>query len=87
MFGNNSNKSKLIQDEIKKRFNSGNACFHSFQNLLSSRLCLETSKLEYTELTLTLREEHSVKVFENRVLGRIFGLKRDEVTGWVKLHN
>jgi hypothetical protein len=26
-------------------------------------------------------------VFENRVLRRIFGLKRDEVTGWRKLHN
>jgi hypothetical protein len=28
-----------------------------------------------------LREEHGVRVFENRVLGRIFGPKRDEVTG------
>jgi hypothetical protein len=28
----------LIQEEIKRRFNSGNACYHSFQNLLSSRL-------------------------------------------------
>jgi hypothetical protein len=36
--------------------------------------------------SLTLREEH--RVFENRVLRRIFGLKRDEVTGeWRKLHN
>jgi hypothetical protein len=38
--------------------------------------------------SLTLREEHRLKVFENRVLRRIFGLKRDEVTGeWIKLHN
>jgi hypothetical protein len=37
---------------------------------------------------LTLREEHRLRVVENRVLRRIFGLKRDEVTGdWVKLHN
>jgi hypothetical protein len=51
---------------------------------------------------LTLREEHrlrvfenrvlrrifGLRVFENRVLRRIFGLKRDEVTGeWRKLHN
>jgi hypothetical protein len=37
---------------------------------------------------LTLREEHRLRVFENRVLRRIFGLKRDEVTGWWrKLHN
>jgi PAS domain-containing protein len=36
----------------------------------------------------TLREEHILRVFENRVLRRIFGLKRDEVTGdWRKLHN
>jgi hypothetical protein len=31
--------------------------------------------------SLTLREEHRPRVFENRVLRRIFGLKRDEVTG------
>jgi hypothetical protein len=38
--------------------------------------------------SLTLREEHRLKVFENRVLGRIFGPKRDEVTAeWRKLHN
>jgi hypothetical protein len=38
--------------------------------------------------SLTLREEHRLKVFENRVLRRIFGLKRDEVTGgWRRLHN
>jgi hypothetical protein len=38
--------------------------------------------------SLTLREEHSLRVFENRVLRRIFGLKRDEVTGgWRKPHN
>jgi hypothetical protein len=30
---------------------------------------------------LTLREEHRLKVFENRVLRRILGSKRDEVTG------
>jgi hypothetical protein len=36
----------------------------------------------------TLREEHRLRVFENRVLRIIFGSKRDEVTGeWRKLHN
>ena len=35
-----------------------------------------------------MREEHRLKVFENRVLRRIFGPKRDEVAGeWRKLHN
>jgi hypothetical protein len=39
-------------------------------------------------LSLTLRKEHKLRVFENRVLRRIFGPKMDEVTGeWRKLHN
>jgi hypothetical protein len=38
--------------------------------------------------SLTLREERRLRVFENRVLKRVFGPKRDEVTGeWRKLHN
>jgi hypothetical protein len=38
--------------------------------------------------SLTLREEHRLRVFENRVLRRIFGPNRDDVTGdWRKLHN
>jgi hypothetical protein len=38
--------------------------------------------------SLTLREEHRLRVFENRVMRRIFGPRRDEVTGkWTKLHN
>jgi hypothetical protein len=38
--------------------------------------------------SLTLREEHRLRVFENRVLRKVFGSKRDEVTGeWRKLHN
>jgi hypothetical protein len=38
--------------------------------------------------SLMLREEHRLRVFENRVLTRIFGPKRDDVTGgWRKLHN
>jgi hypothetical protein len=48
--------------------------------------------LVYTRLILpwplTLREEHRLRVFEKRVLRRIFGPKRDEVTReWRKLHN
>jgi hypothetical protein len=39
-------------------------------------------------LVSTLREEHRLRVFENRVLRRIFGPKRDEVTGeWRELYN
>ena len=37
---------------------------------------------------LTLQEERKLRVFDNRVLRRIFGLKRDEITGeWSRLHN
>jgi hypothetical protein len=42
----------------------------------------------YGSWSLTLREEHRLRVFENRVLRRIFGSKRVEVTGeWRRLHN
>jgi hypothetical protein len=38
--------------------------------------------------SLTLREEHTPRLFENRMLRRIFGPKRDEVTvGWKELHH
>ena len=38
--------------------------------------------------SLTFREERRLRVFENRVLRRVFGAERDEVTGeWRKLHN
>jgi hypothetical protein len=37
---------------------------------------------------LTLREEHRLRLFENRALRRIFGPKRDKVArGWIKVHN
>jgi hypothetical protein len=71
------------------------------QNLLSSRLLSKNIKIRiYKSIilpvvlygcetwSLTLREEHRLRVFKNRVLRRIFGPKRDEVTGeWRKLHN
>jgi hypothetical protein len=93
-------KQNLIQEEIKRRLNSGNACYHSVQNLLSSRLLSKNVKIRiYKTIILpvvlcecetwspTLREEHRLRVFENRVLRRIFGPKRDEVTGeWRKQH-
>jgi hypothetical protein len=44
--------------------------------------------IHFQSWSLKLREEHRLKVFENRVLRRIFGPKRDEVTGgWRTLHN
>ena len=71
------------------------------QNLLSSSLLSINLKIRiYRAIilpvvvygcetwSLKLREERSLRVFENRVLKRIFGSKMDEVTGeWRKLHN
>jgi hypothetical protein len=84
----------FIQEEIKRMLNSGNACYHSVQNLLSSRLLSKNMKIRIYKTIilpvvlygcetwfLTLREEHRLRVFETRVLRRIFGPKRDEVTG------
>jgi hypothetical protein len=42
----------------------------------------------YETWSLKLKEEQTLRVFENRVLRRIFGPKKDEVTGeWRRLHN
>ena len=57
------------------------------QNLLSSRLSSKNLKFKINR-SLTLREERKLRVFENMVLRRIFGPRRDEVTGvWRRLHN
>jgi hypothetical protein len=80
----------LIQEGIKSRLNSGNGCHHSVLNLLSYLLSKNIKVRIYKTIILhvVLREEHKLKVFENRVLWRIFGLKKDEVMGGCrKLHN
>jgi hypothetical protein len=75
----------LIQEEIKRRLNSGNACYHSVQNLLSSSLLTKNVKVRIYNI---LREEHKLRVSKNSVLKKIFGPKWVEVTGrWRKLHN
>ena len=79
---------------------SGNACYHSLQNLLSFSLLAENIKIKIFRTiilpvlygcetwSLTLSEEHRLRVFENMVLRRIFGPKKDEVTReWRKLPN
>ena len=90
-----------IQEEIQSRLKSGNACYHSVQNLLSSSLLFKNLKIKMCRTIilpivlfgcetwlLTLREKRRLRVFENRALGRIFGPKRDEVTReWRKLHD
>jgi len=90
-----------IQEEIKSRLKLRNACYYSVQNLLSSRLLSKNLKIKiYRTIillvvlcgcetwSLTLREEHRLRMFENRVLRKVFGPKRDEETGeWRKLHS
>jgi hypothetical protein len=89
-----------IHNEINSRLNSGNACYYSVQNLLSSRLISKNLKIKIYKTvilpvvlygcetwSLTSGEEHRLKVFENRVLRRIYGPKREEDGSWRKLHN
>jgi hypothetical protein len=89
-----------IHDEIKSRLNSGYTCYYSVQNLLTSRLISKNLKIKIYKTvilpvvlygcetwSLTLGEEHRLRVFEKRVLRRIFGPKRVEDGSWRKLHN
>jgi hypothetical protein len=100
IFGSNPNDRNSIHEEIKSRLKSGNTCYHSVQNLLSSWLLSKNTKIRVYRTvvlpvlcgcetwSLTLREEQRLRVFENRGLRRIFGPKRDEVTGeWRRLRN
>jgi len=94
--GTNLTNQNSIVEEIKSRLRSGNACYHSVQNLLSSSLLSKNLKIKiYRTIilsvvlygcetwSLTLREERKPRVFE-----RIFGPRKDEVTGeWRRLHN
>ena len=90
-----------IKEEIKSRFMSRNACCHLVQNLLYISLLCKHLKIKIFRniilpvflcgcetWSLTLKEECRLWVFENWKLRRIFGSKRDDVTGgWRKLHN
>jgi hypothetical protein len=89
--GMTATNQNLIHEKIKRRLNSGNACYHSVQNLLSSHLLSENIKIvihktiilpvvlhECETWTLTLSEEYILRVSNDRVLRRS-GLKRDEM--------
>jgi hypothetical protein len=69
-------------------------CYHSVQNLLSSRLISKNLRIKIYKLiilpvilygceiwSLTLKEEHVLRVSENKALRRIFGHKKEEVAG------
>ena len=90
-----------MREEIKRRINMGNACYYSLEKILSSRLLSKKLKVNTHKTvmlpvvlydcetwSLTLREEHGLRVFENKVLRKIFGTKKYEITGeWRKIHN
>ena len=79
-----------IREEIKRRIKMGNACYYSLDIMLPSRLLSKKLKVNtYKTIilpvvlygcetwSLTLREEHMLRVFENKVMRQIFGAKRD----------
>jgi hypothetical protein len=83
-----------IQEEIKSRLKSGNACYHLVQNLLSASLKSKNTKIKIHRniifpvvlygcetWLITMEEEHRLRVFKNRVLRRIFRPKRDKEQG------
>jgi hypothetical protein len=91
---NNFNNQNSIQEEIKIRLNSRDACHHSVKKVLSSSLLSKNIKIKiYRTIilsvilygceiwSLTLSEKRRLRVFENRVLRRTFRPKRDEVRG------
>jgi len=86
--GTNLTNQNYIQEEIKNRLKSGNVCYYSVQNLLSSSLLSKNIKIKiYRTIilpvvlygcetwSLTLGEELRLRLFENRVLRRILGLR------------
>ncbi|KAJ4450773.1 hypothetical protein ANN_02203 [Periplaneta americana] len=86
--------SSLERTKVKYRINSDSGVEKN--SLLSKNLKVRIYKTVILPVvlygcetwTLTLREEHRLRVFENKVLRKIFGAKRDEVTGeWRKIHN
>ena len=99
--GTTTTDQNSTQEEIKSRLKSGNARYHSGQNLLSFSLPSKNTKIMIYRTRIlpvvlngceiwsfTLREERRMRVFQNRVLRRIFGPKSDKVRRKCrKLHN
>jgi hypothetical protein len=77
----------LIQEEIQRSLNSGNACYHSVQNFSSYRLIVKIRKYKTIILpvvlygremfSLTLREKYRLRVSGNSVLRKILGKQSD----------
>ena len=92
--GTSLRNQNCIEEEIRSRLRSGNACYHSVHNLISPSFLSKNTKIkmyrtiilpvvwyECETWSVTLREECRLWVLEKRVLRRIFRPKRGEVTG------
>jgi sorting nexin-29 len=99
-FGTTLTNQNDVHDEIKCKLNLGNTFYYSVQNLLSSRLISKNLKIKiYKNVILPFvlygcetwsfisEEEYRLRVFEKRVLWKIFGPKIEEDGSWRKLHN
>jgi len=87
--------------EINRRLHAGNGCYYATNTLLKSRLLSRNTKVRIYKTiikpvftygcetwVLTKGEENKFKVFENKVIRKIYGPKKDEETGGLrKLHN
>ena len=94
MFGKKPNELNSIQEETESRLKPWNACYLSSPNLLPKNMKTKINRniilpVVFMGLILgRLREESKLRVSVNRVLRRLFGARRDEITGeWRKLHN
>jgi hypothetical protein len=95
--GNPLTNPNYIREEFKNRLKSANTCCHSvsssllyksIKNKIYRTIILPVALYGCETWSLTLREEHRLRVFENRVLRRIFGPTRDGVAGECRgLHN
>jgi hypothetical protein len=83
-----------MHEKINSSLNSGNACYHWVKSLLSSCLLSRNVKVKiyktiilpvvlygHETSSVTVWDEHRLRVFENRVLREIYWHKRDEVAG------
>ena len=98
-FGTSLANQNSINEELRNGLKTGNACYHSVQNLLPSRFLSKNINIYGTVILpfvlygcetclSTLREERRLRVFKNRVLRRICGSKGGRVKGeGRKLHN
>jgi hypothetical protein len=88
-----TNQNDII-GQIKSRLNLGNACYYSVKSFfpvlykknlkikIYRTVILPVVLYGYETWSLTLGEEHRLRIFENRVLRRIFGPKREENGPW-----